>query len=42
MSRLRVLPTRGDEPLDLVTLSVKGHTVLVILSLMHVLPLDSK
>ena len=25
-----------------VTLSVKGHTVSVILSLMHVLPLDSK
>ena len=31
-----------DEPLDLVTLFVKGHTVSVVLSLMHVLPLDSK
>ena len=31
-----------DEPLDLVTLFVKGHTVSVVLSLMHVLHLDSK
>ena len=27
-----------DEPLDLVTLLVKGYTVSVVLSLMHVCP----